>query len=52
MNDTKIRILIVDDQAIVRKGIKALFAEVEGIIVIGEAGSGKFKSHIYSISSY
>jgi NarL family two-component system response regulator LiaR len=36
-----IRVLLVDDQAIVRKGIRALLAEVEGIVVVGEAGSGQ-----------
>src|SRR5512143_3316608 len=35
-----IRLLIVDDQAIVRKGIRALLAEVKGMDVIGEAGDG------------
>jgi NarL family two-component system response regulator LiaR len=33
--------LIVDDQAIVRKGIRALLAEVEAIAVVGEASNGK-----------
>ena len=41
MNQTPIRILIVDDQAIVRKGICALLAEVEYIEVVGEAGDGQ-----------
>jgi len=36
-----IRVLIVDDQAIVRKGIRALLAEVEAIAVVGEASNGK-----------
>jgi len=38
---TPIRLLIVDDQAIVRKGICALLAEVEGIAVVGEASNGQ-----------
>jgi NarL family two-component system response regulator LiaR len=38
---TPIRVLIVDDQAIVRKGIRALLAEVEAIAVVGEASNGK-----------
>lgn len=38
---TPIRVLIVDDQAIVRKGIRALLAEVEAIAVVGEAGNGR-----------
>jgi len=38
---TAIRVLIVDDQAIVRKGIRALLAQVEDIDVVGEAGDGR-----------
>jgi NarL family two-component system response regulator LiaR len=40
MTRTKIRVLIVDDHAIVRKGVKALLDEVENIDVIGEASNG------------
>jgi two-component system, NarL family, response regulator LiaR len=36
-----IRILIVDDHTIVRKGIRALLAEIEGMEVVGEAGDGQ-----------
>jgi DNA-binding NarL/FixJ family response regulator len=36
-----IRILIVDDHTIVRKGIRALLAEIEGVEVVGEAGDGQ-----------
>ena len=36
-----IRVLVADDQAIVRKGIRALLAEVEGIEVVGEACNGQ-----------
>jgi two-component system, NarL family, response regulator LiaR len=36
-----IRILIVDDHTIVRKGIRALLAEIEGMEVVGEAGDGE-----------
>jgi two-component system, NarL family, response regulator LiaR len=35
-----IQLLVVDDQAIVRKGICALLAEVKGMKVLGEAGDG------------
>jgi NarL family two-component system response regulator LiaR len=38
--DQPIRVLIVDDHTIVRKGIRALLAEIEGIAVVGEAGNG------------
>jgi NarL family two-component system response regulator LiaR len=41
MNQPPIRVLIVDDHAIVRKGIRALLAEVEYIDVVGEAGNGQ-----------
>jgi len=36
-----IRVLIVDDHAIVRKGIRALLAEIEDIEVVGESGDGQ-----------
>ena len=36
-----IRVLVVDDQTIVRKGIRALLAEVEHITVVGEASNGQ-----------
>lgn len=39
--DMPIRVLIVDDHAIVRKGTRALLAEVEGIEVVGEAADGQ-----------
>jgi NarL family two-component system response regulator LiaR len=35
-----IRILIVDDHTIVRKGIRALLAETEDIQIVGEASDG------------
>jgi NarL family two-component system response regulator LiaR len=41
MTQIPIRVLIVDDQAIVRKGICALLAEVSSIKVIGEASNGE-----------
>jgi NarL family two-component system response regulator LiaR len=41
MNSSPIRVLIVDDQPIVRKGIRALLDEVEYIQVVGEAGNGQ-----------
>ena len=40
MNQT-IRVLIVDDHTIVRKGIRALLAEIAGIEVVGEADNGQ-----------
>jgi NarL family two-component system response regulator LiaR len=41
MEQKTIRVLVVDDHAVVRKGIGALLAETEGIEVIGEAGDGQ-----------
>jgi NarL family two-component system response regulator LiaR len=41
MDERAIRVLIVDDHAIVRKGIRALLAEIEDIEVVGEAGDGQ-----------
>jgi len=38
--DNPIRVLIVDDHAIVRKGIRALLETESGITVVGEAGDG------------
>jgi len=40
MGQEKIRVLIVDDHVIVRKGVKALLARKSGIEVVGEAGDG------------
>ena len=41
MSQTAIRVLVVDDHAIVRKGVRALLAEIEEIEVVGEAGDGQ-----------
>jgi DNA-binding NarL/FixJ family response regulator len=41
MTKTTIRVLIVDDHAIVRKGVHALLKQVEDIDVIGEASDGR-----------
>ncbi len=40
MTQKTIHLLVVDDQGIVRKGIRALLAEVEGMEVVGEASNG------------
>ena len=36
-----IRVLLVDDNAIVRRGIASLLADAQGIEVVGEAGDGR-----------
>lgn len=36
-----IKILVVDDHTLVRKGTRALLTEVEGLKVVGEAGDGQ-----------
>ena len=41
MAKQSIRLLVVDDHAIVRKGIKALLSSLEDIEVVGEAGDGQ-----------
>jgi NarL family two-component system response regulator LiaR len=41
MTDAPIRILVVDDHTIVRKGIRALLAEIEDVEVVGEASNGQ-----------
>lgn len=37
---TTIRILLVDDHAIVREGLRALLEDVEGMSIVGEASNG------------
>ena len=41
MDQAAIRVLVVDDQVIVREGICLLLSQVEGIEVVGEAGNGQ-----------
>ena len=41
MSKTLITLLVVDDQTIVRKGIRALLEQVDDINVIGEAADGE-----------
>lgn len=41
MDERAIRVLVVDDHAIIRKGIGALLAEIEDIEVAGEARDGQ-----------
>jgi len=41
MDHQPIRLLVVDDQSIVRKGIRALLEQVEDIEVVGEASNGE-----------
>lgn len=41
MAQTPIQVLIVDDHAIVRKGLRALLTEIDGIEVVGEAADGQ-----------
>ncbi len=39
MSDINLRVLLVDDHAIVRKGLQAVLADEEGIEVVGEAAN-------------
>ncbi|HEY5595852.1 MAG TPA: DNA-binding response regulator, partial [Candidatus Bipolaricaulota bacterium] len=41
MTDQPIRILIVDDHTVVRKGLKALMLTEPGLQVVGEAADGE-----------
>jgi NarL family two-component system response regulator LiaR len=41
MTEKRIRLLVVDDQNIVRKGVRALLEQVDDIDVIGEASNGE-----------
>lgn len=41
MNDGQIRIVVVDDQALVRRGFALILGEEPDIAVVGEAGDGK-----------
>ncbi len=36
-----VRVLLVDDHALVRAGFRALLESVEGVVVVGEAGEGQ-----------
>ena len=47
MSEKKIRIMIVDDHAVVRKGIRALIATEEDLEVIGEAMDGEQAVALY-----
>ena len=38
---TVLRVVVCDDHPVYRQGLRALFAEVDGIEVVGEAGSGE-----------
>lgn len=40
MSDEKIRVMIADDHAVVRQGIRNVLEQVEGLEVVGEAGDG------------
>jgi len=39
-NETMVRILLVDDHAIVREGLRALLDDVQGMRIVGEASNG------------
>ena len=41
MSTAPIRVMVVDDHAIVRKGLRAFLAEIDGVEVVGDAGSGR-----------
>jgi DNA-binding NarL/FixJ family response regulator len=41
MNDRLVRVYVVDDHAVVRRGIAAYLEEVEDLVLVGEAGDGE-----------
>ncbi len=41
MNIKEVRILLVDDHSMVRKGLRSLIHERDGIMVVGEAATGR-----------
>lgn len=41
MSDDQIRVMIADDHAVVRQGIRIVLEEVDGLEVVGEAGDGE-----------
>lgn len=41
MSDTRIRVIIADDHAVVRQGIRHVLEEIPGLEVVAEAGSGE-----------
>ena len=43
------RVLLVDDHAVVRKGLRALLDREPGLEVVGEAGEATVRSHVSSI---
>src|SRR5829696_9402116 len=43
-----IRVLIADDHALVRAGIRALVEKIEGVTVVAEAGKGSEASQLIS----
>ena len=40
MSEDQIRVLVVDDHAVVREGIRGVLASTPGFVVVGEAGDG------------
>lgn len=48
MPENKIKVLIVDDHAIVRQGLRTLLELMEDIIVVGEAANGKIALDLIS----
>jgi DNA-binding NarL/FixJ family response regulator len=41
MNDASVRVLVVDDDKLMRAGLRAVFSSDESIEVVGEAGDGR-----------
>ena len=41
MTDVTIRVIVVDDHAVVREGIRTVLDQAEGVTVVGEAATGE-----------
>ncbi|MBC7896786.1 MAG: response regulator transcription factor [Cytophagaceae bacterium] len=48
MTDTPIRVLLVDDHAIMREGLAAVLSGNPGLDVVGQAGDGKLALQLFS----
>ena len=49
MSDNKIRIMVIDDQAVVRQGFVALINTVSDMVVIAEGTNGRQAIELYRL---
>lgn len=48
MAEARIRVIIADDHAVVRQGIRTVLEEIPGLVVLAEAGNGEEVLHLLS----